>query len=31
MLVEQAALSLARWLGRKVPRDPMWAAVMETG
>jgi shikimate dehydrogenase len=29
MLVEQAALSLTRWVGRKVPREAMWKAVMD--
>ncbi len=29
MLVEQAALSLERWVGRDVPREAMWAAVKD--
>ncbi len=31
MLVEQAALSLARWVERKVPRYAMWAALKDIG
>jgi shikimate dehydrogenase len=31
MLVEQASLSLARWVGRDVPREAMWAALKDTG
>ena len=29
MLVEQASLSLTRWVERKVPREAMWTAVMD--
>jgi shikimate dehydrogenase len=31
MLVEQAALSLERWVGQPVPREAMWAALKDTG
>jgi len=29
MLVEQAALSLERWIGQEVPREAMWVAVTD--
>jgi shikimate 5-dehydrogenase len=29
MLIEQAALALELWTGRKVPRASMWEAVTE--